>query len=245
MSTCNYSGYDYQHDFWGNRQRQYEDQIEKKTITSLLSRINAPITRIMDAGCGFGRLFPAYKDLAESFYLLDYADNMLEQAKVNCETEKNIDFIRGELTKIPVEDKSCDCILSVRTVHHLEDPSLFFNEISRVLKPGGHLLIDIPNKRHLKNIIKYMFGSLEQSPFDYKQLKLGEFFYNYHPNVVNKAFEEAGLTIKAVYPISFFRSETIKAIIPTIILVSLDRLLQKLIPFYRLTPSLYYFCQKR
>ena len=42
-----------------------------------------------------------------------------------------------------------------------------------------------------------MFGSLEQSPFDYKQLKLGEFFYNYHPNVINKAFEEAGLKIKA------------------------------------------------
>ena len=95
----------------------------------------------LDAGCGFGRLFPSYSHLANSFYLVDYAQNMLDQAKEMLSKKHNISFLQGDLTNLPIDNEVLDAAISIRTLHHIDTPSLFFEEMNRVMKPGGIFLL--------------------------------------------------------------------------------------------------------
>ena len=45
----------------------------------------------------------------------------------------------------PVEDVSVDLVVSDNVLEHLDRPDVFFSEIDRVLKPGGHVCIRTPN----------------------------------------------------------------------------------------------------
>ena len=57
---------------------------------------------------------------------------------------------------MPLKENSIDVIISLRTLHHVEKPSDFFMEFHRVLTKDGYIIFEIPNKRHLLAIIKYL-----------------------------------------------------------------------------------------
>jgi SAM-dependent methyltransferase len=44
----------------------------------------------------------------------------------------------------PIDDASMDVVLSTETLEHVLDPDAFLAEASRVLKPGGHLIMTVP-----------------------------------------------------------------------------------------------------
>lgn len=55
----------------------------------------------------------------------------------------NID-IYSPLHKIPVEDNHFDAILCIAVMEHVENPEEAMPELFRVLKPGGHLILEVP-----------------------------------------------------------------------------------------------------
>ena len=61
---------------------------------------------------------------------------------------RNLSFLHWEVEpeKLPFEDQKFDVILIVDVIHHLDDIKKNINEIKRVLKKGGKLLIYEPNK---------------------------------------------------------------------------------------------------
>jgi len=65
----------------------------------------------------------------------------LDDAKVTC----------GE--SIPYDDDSFDVVFSDNVLEHLEEPERVFQEINRVLKPGGVFLFKTPNKHHYMPLI--------------------------------------------------------------------------------------------
>ncbi|MGE4169465.1 MAG: methyltransferase domain-containing protein [Candidatus Margulisiibacteriota bacterium] len=238
----NYNDYDYKQQFWVNVDRRYEDTIEKKTLHRLLSKIPKAKT-LLDAGCGFGRLFPAYQDRAENFVLMDYSDAMLDQAKGSLGTT-NITYQQGNLINLPFADAQFDTVFSIRTLHHVEDPKQFFKEVYRVLKPGGHLLFEIPNKRHVLNIVRYSLCKTKFNPFAKGKVQLNTAYFNFHPTDVLTELQ-AYFEIQEKVNLSFFRSGILKKTIPYRVLVALDLLCQRLFSFTNLTPSIYCLCRKK
>lgn len=237
-----YKGYNYQKDYWQTQNRTYEDTVEKRTIRYLLKK--APKAKcILDAGCGFGRLYPAYKGFADRYILLDYAENMIEGAKTNLKDEKDLTFKQGDLYKTPLKDAEVDQIITVRTLHHFTDPEKLFAEFHRILSPGGHIIFEIPNKRHLINIIKYALGDKSRQPFTKSPLKHAETFLNFHPKHIKSILKETGFTIKAEASTNFFRSSLLKRLIPLPILSTLDAALRRTFPL-SITPSLFILAQK-
>ena len=55
--------------------------------------------------------------------------------------------------KIPYEDNKFDVVFSDNVIEHIADPAVVFNEINRVLKPGGILITKTPNKYHYMPIV--------------------------------------------------------------------------------------------
>jgi 2-polyprenyl-3-methyl-5-hydroxy-6-metoxy-1,4-benzoquinol methylase len=102
--------------------------------------------RIVDVGCGAGRLCTFLTDLIESYAGVD---------AVRYEGLPNgIAFVRADLNRdpVPVPNDSADVAVSLETIEHLENPRAFIRELVRITKPGGWLLVTTPNQRSLVSL---------------------------------------------------------------------------------------------
>jgi len=104
--------------------------------------------RILDLGCGTGRLLlPLYKQGYE-VYGMDISEKMIELAK-NKIKGLPITLVVGDFSKkIPFPDNSFDCIVRMHSsLLHLKksDRRRFSKEVERVLKNGGYIIIDLPS----------------------------------------------------------------------------------------------------
>lgn len=54
--------------------------------------------------------------------------------------EKNINFLQGNAQNLPFEANSFDVVVNVESSHRYPENELFFSEVYRVLKPGGHFM---------------------------------------------------------------------------------------------------------
>lgn len=100
----------------------------------------------LDVGTGPG-IFPIFlsKALPEiRFQAIDLSSIMIDIARKNA-TEAGltgkIDFQVGSAYSLPCGDHSLDLLLCINTLHHLDEPVAFFNEVARALKPKGSFVI--------------------------------------------------------------------------------------------------------
>lgn len=244
MTLSDYTGYDYRKDFWQRSDRRYEDLLERETVARFLDRYMPDKGSLMDLGCGFGRLTPVYAQRASRIVLFDYAQNLLDQAKETWGAQAHFQFVQGDARVVDgVEDQSLDVVLSIRTLHHLPDYGRVFAQVFRVLRPGGVFVFEIPNKRHVLNIVRFLLGR-QKNPFTPEPLQLGDAFFNYHPCEVLAALTSAGFVVEEKVSLSFFRVALLKRFVSPSVLVKMDRVLQVLLGWAWVTPSLYCVARK-
>jgi ubiquinone/menaquinone biosynthesis C-methylase UbiE len=99
--------------------------------------------RVLDAGCGSGRLIPLICErIGPAGFLveLDFASGMLElgRGKAN---GNNVTFVPGDAHALPFRDDDFDRIIALALLPHLDDKPLALKEFHRVLKPGGTLVL--------------------------------------------------------------------------------------------------------
>jgi ubiquinone/menaquinone biosynthesis C-methylase UbiE len=104
--------------------------------------------RAIDVGTGHG-IFPIFLSKALPgirFKGIDLSPIMINLAKRNAKDEGlagQIEFEVGSAYSLPVEDHSLDLVLCINTIHHLDRPVDFFNEVARSLKgEGGFVIVD-------------------------------------------------------------------------------------------------------
>jgi ubiquinone/menaquinone biosynthesis C-methylase UbiE len=244
MTLCDYAGYDYKKEFWDGTNRLYEDICERQTVEALFKEANIKPYVWMDAGCGFGRLFTTYQKFADSFILFDYAQHLLDQAKEMLPNDKPIRFVQGNLMDMQLESECTDVVMSVRTMHHLNKPEDFFAEVKKALRPNGIFIFEIPNQRHLLNMMRFICGRLQGNPFSKAPLQLNTAYFNYHPAYILHLLEEQDFIVEKTVCTSFFRSAFLKRALPTEWLCRADAFLQRWFSWVYLTPSVYVLARK-
>jgi len=102
--------------------------------------------KAIDIGTGPG-IFPIFisKALPEiQFKAIDLSSVMIDLARQNAieaGIDNRIEFKIGSAYSFPVETHSLDLLLCINTIHHLDRPIDFFNEVARSLKEDGAFVI--------------------------------------------------------------------------------------------------------
>ena len=109
--------------------------------------------KILDVGCGEGVLVEEYRHKGWDIEGLD----------LNYESE----FVRrGDVRGLPYLDATFDIVLFLDTLEHLPfiDQPKSLTEIGRVLKPGGYVVISVPNLAHFNSRIRCLLcGKLHRT----------------------------------------------------------------------------------
>lgn len=81
----------------------------------------------------------------------------------------NLEYLEGSCADIPLADASVDMVVSFETIEHHDQHEKMMQEIKRVLRPAGVLLISSPDKHH------YGIGHGYSNPYHIKELSQHEF----------------------------------------------------------------------
>lgn len=114
-------------------------------------RTLAPGERIVDIGSGGGfDVFVAAQQVGREGHVvgIDMTEQMLDKSRGTAADmgATNVEFREGLIENMPVEDGWADVVISNGVINLCPDKELVFEEINRVLKPGGRLqFADIAN----------------------------------------------------------------------------------------------------
>ncbi|MGW3136627.1 class I SAM-dependent methyltransferase [Streptomyces sp. NPDC001139] len=99
---------------------------------------------VLDVGCGDGSAAATARPLLAGHRIVgvDWSQDALKRTRTRLSYA-----VRGELTGggLPFRSASADAVLFSEVIEHLVDPDAALDEIRRVLRPGGHLMLSTPN----------------------------------------------------------------------------------------------------
>ena len=130
-----------------------------ENITQLLDRmIPSAAGRALDVGCGAG-IFSQY--LARKGWnvtAIDASPEMIESAR-NYESKHVIDFQNSTIETFEAVPNSFNLILSLSMLEYIEDDEAAIQKFHQLLKPGGLLVVSVPNKAGmLRKLEGVVFG---------------------------------------------------------------------------------------
>ena len=102
-----------------------------------------PAWRVADLGCGDGYLTIEASRWASRVIAIDRSRPVLERARALARRRgvRNVTWRQGEIERIPLRDASVDLAILSQALHHAADPAAAVNEASRIVAPGGRVLV--------------------------------------------------------------------------------------------------------
>ena len=156
---------------------------------ALLSKVSLLDKRVLNIGCSEPVDEVFWVNLVKEWHALDINEAAINVAKklaseaLPPQLYAKLKFIVGDATMLDLEDEYYEVVVSFSTIDHIpdkEDRAKAVSEMCRVLKPGGYLIITVPNKwdlyysynsNKLQKEGKAIFGYEYQfSPLELKRL---------------------------------------------------------------------------
>jgi ubiquinone/menaquinone biosynthesis C-methylase UbiE len=100
----------------------------------------------VDLGSGRGNdVIKLADEVGDSGYVygIDISEGMIAKAQANIQKfdVKNAEIVKAELEKLPLKENSVDLIISNCTINHAIDKQAVWQEVYRILKPGGRFVV--------------------------------------------------------------------------------------------------------
>jgi 2-polyprenyl-3-methyl-5-hydroxy-6-metoxy-1,4-benzoquinol methylase len=116
----------------------------------LISMIKGNPNSVLEIGCGTGLLLSYCKKTLGSDKVVGIELN--EEAASIAMNRPEVDTVLiGDIEQIQtsIQEKSFDCLIASHVLEHLSDPWTSLQNLSRYVRPGGQILIGLPNARHV------------------------------------------------------------------------------------------------
>ena len=166
--------------------------------------------RILDLGCGNGRLFDLFRIMGiqdEIDYTgIDGSEKSISIAKQRY-GEK---FQVADILSLPFPDNYFDSVWPIATFHHIPSKALRVKaliETKRVLKPGGKVIMTCWNlyqPQYLKLLLKFALGKIfGKNKLDFKdvfvpwgEIKIQRYYHAFTRRELKKLFQKAGFKVE-------------------------------------------------
>lgn len=109
---------------------------------------------ILEAGCGTGLLLAEAARIGRSAVGVDLSAGMLGRAR-----ERGLRVLQGSLTALPLPNESVDLVYSMKVLAHVPPIREALAELARVVRPGGHMLLEFYNPFSLRYLAKMIGGA--------------------------------------------------------------------------------------
>lgn len=139
----------YQADFYTHSDRVRDPRSRQQKATKIVQALerHAPWSlseaTCLDIGCSSGLITSAVASLFRRTVGTDYDRVALRAASPSARSR--VAFVRSDALRLPVGDQSIDVIICAQVYEHVADAARLFEEINRVLQPGGFVFFSGPN----------------------------------------------------------------------------------------------------
>jgi SAM-dependent methyltransferase len=122
--------------------------------------------RLLDVACGCGDMVFSLVDRFDYLVGFDYTESRVNSANKKLHTHygkyaSKIEFrVASAEEHFPFEDKSFDAVITMCSLEFIGNVFLTMDEISRVCKPGGVLILCVRNACYIKDVAEMLFGQL-------------------------------------------------------------------------------------
>lgn len=161
--------------------------------------------KVLDLGCGNGRLYQLLEDKSINYVGLDISSELIKLAQSNYSKFSNIRFVVGDMSQdLPFANNQFDVVFMLASFHHLPSSQSrinLLNELRRVVKPGSKLIMTNWNLAHPKFVKRYDLD-LGQKDFQIPwKNSQGEILESRYYHLFDKAelrnlFTETGWSVK-------------------------------------------------
>jgi SAM-dependent methyltransferase len=145
-----------------------------KDLESIAPRTSG---RLLDVGCGEKPYESMFRPFVSEYVGVEYAPSFNGTQTATRSTKPDF-FYSGDT--LPFESQSFDTVISIQVLEHTPNPQRLLNEIARVTKKGGLVVISVP----------FSFR-LHEEPND---------FFRFTSHGLSRMFEAAGLMVEEIRP---------------------------------------------
>ena len=133
--------------FWDRVAWVYDvfvNYINRKThraLRRIVAGLIQPEDEVLECACGTGLLSAVIAERCGKLTATDFSEQMLKRARKNCADYHNVTFSQADITALEYPDDTYDKVVAGNVIHLLDHPSRALNELNRVCRPEGTLII--------------------------------------------------------------------------------------------------------
>ena len=117
---------------------RWRDPVQRESLEAL--QLGAE-DRLLDVGCGTGAASRSAASVAASVVGIDLSPEMIRQARELASGLANVHFEIADSEHLPFDDGAFTAVVCSNSFHHYPDPGRAVREMTRVLAPGGRLVL--------------------------------------------------------------------------------------------------------
>ena len=145
--------------------------------TAIAKAYLRPEMAAADIGAGTGFMAAGLAPLVQKVHVVDGSTAMLDVAKKNLGDFDNIEYHEADGAHLPFADASLDAVFANMYLHHTSDPLAAIQEMVRVLRPGGRLVIT----------------DMDEHPYAWLKDEMADVWQGFDRGQMYAWFQEAGL----------------------------------------------------
>jgi methionine biosynthesis protein MetW len=145
-------------EYWRRRESYTEQHHEESSPNEIIETVDLILRkglRVLDIGCGNGSLFKIAEAKFHEVHGCDISLTALQGAKTTGMRTICLDL--NTTIPLPYQNESFDAITCLEVLEHILDPFHLLNDLHRVLRPKGQVLLTTPNIRYFRNLYKLIF----------------------------------------------------------------------------------------